>query len=143
MGNDGSDQGEQKHDVYFNPRSRVGNDNNSHMIEVFGVKFQSTFPRGERLNSSHSTRLGVNFNPRSRVGNDTLGTLTVTFAADFNPRSRVGNDLKRLKMPESLQYFNPRSRVGNDDMAYADYDFYTISIHVPAWGTTVMRTPFR
>ena len=33
-------------------------------------------------------------------------------------------------------YFNPRSRVGNDDSQTAFRSYDTISIHVPAWGTT-------
>ena len=33
--------------------------------------------------------------------------------------------------------FNPRSRVGNDGNIQADAGSLSISIHVPAWGTTV------
>ena len=36
-----------------------------------------------------------------------------------------------------LYYFNPRSRVGNDEVKEAIQTTSQISIHVPAWGTTV------
>ena len=56
------------------------------------MKFQSTFPRGERRPV----------------------LVCLQYSVDFNPRSRVGNDQWK---------FIPKSN-------------YTISIHVPAWGTT-------
>ena len=34
-------------------------------------------------------------------------------------------------------YFNPRSRVGNDPIYIMFLTYYMISIHVPAWGTTL------
>ena len=100
-------------DIYFNPRSRVGNDTECPFSEfwedisihvpawgttlpsplyVTYLKFQSTFPRGERLGAR-------------KFG---------TYILDFNPRSRVGNDIRRQSKEVSL----------------------VISIHVPAWGTT-------
>ena len=130
---------------YFNPRSRVGNDFNQFGIEFFrtisihvpawgttemkqladiAMKFQSTFPRGERLNVMdvwiklsvfqstfpRGERLNirtenicaVNFNPRSRVGNDYLPQIMILMYLYFNPRSRVGND---LKLQDSLKIF--------------------------------------
>ena len=58
------------HHMYFNPRSRVGND----QWNLPGVSrekaFQSTFPRGERRTVHPGTPFPVYFNPRSRVGND-------------------------------------------------------------------------
>ena len=38
--------------------------------------------------------------------------------------------------PEYLRHFNPRSRVGNDGISHSIRQGTTISIHVPAWGTT-------
>ena len=130
---------------YFNPRSRVGNDFNQFGIEFFrtisihvpawgttemkqladiAMKFQSTFPRGERLNVMdvwiklsvfqstfpRGERLNirtenicaVNFNPRSRVGNDDDIQIMILMYLYFNPRSRVGND---LKLQDSLKIF--------------------------------------
>ena len=76
---------------YFNPRSRVGNDFFDSLFENFSiisihvpawgptpwtwsmhltVRFQSTFPRGERLAVWSVLVCCFYFNPRSRVGND-------------------------------------------------------------------------
>ena len=38
---------------------------------------------------------------------------------------------------DTLTDFNPRSRVGNDCVCFECNTFNSISIHVPAWGTTV------
>ena len=55
---------------------------------------------------------------------------------NFNPRSRVGNDVVHVQRSVVHYYFNPRSRVGNDIQGFAKYIKISISIHVPAWGTT-------
>ncbi len=59
------------------------------------------------------------------------------FKYNFNPRSRVGNDGSTTVASSVHRYFNPRSRVGNDT-ATAEHKKRrkSISIHVPAWGTT-------
>ena len=44
--------------------------------------------------------------------------------------------MKKRSLHQSY-YFNPRSRVGNDDGIKKAFDAAGISIHVPAWGTTV------
>jgi len=36
-----------------------------------------------------------------------------------------------------LLHFNPRSRVGNDSSGFSILRKISISIHVPAWGTTL------
>ena len=38
----------------------------------------------------------------------------------------------------SIDNFNPRSRVGNDNISYHNTTLTGISIHVPAWGTTIL-----
>ena len=123
--------------VYFNPRSRVGNDW-CWCWCYCGI---------------------IYFNPRSRVGNDNRDRIYHATVKDFNPRSRVGNDVKdcattlfsslfqstfpRGERPKSLFVydtyyvnFNPRSRVGNDNFLLFHVHVSRISIHVPAWGTT-------
>ena len=82
---------------------------------VLPVKFQSTFPQGERLGSSKPLNNPYGFNPRSRKGND---------------ERHQGAYCKR-------QCFNPRSRKGNDNsMLIYREQRYRVSIHVPARGTT-------
>ena len=78
------------------------------------VKFQSTFPRGERQSGNSSSAHTGNFNPRSRVGNDDELVIDAYFDIHFNPRSRVGNDGYLARV----------------------WEYCYISIHVPAWGTT-------
>ena len=78
------------------------------------LRFQSTFPRGERRFLRGGSRLVSYFNPRSLVGND--GNQNIR-------RNQNGN-------------FNPRSLVGNDDFVRILYHVQLISIHVPSWGTT-------
>ena len=88
------------------------------VFRINGITFQSTFPRGERHTDYLGCSIFYNFNPRSRVGND----------AGIKP-----------KKPDSFD-FNPRSRVGNDKAkAAVQVKIVCISIHVPAWGTTVER----
>ena len=99
--------------------------------------FQSTFPRGERrlLPERRDAMLG-NFNPRSLVGNDVSVQRNLYRGFNFNPRSLVGNDQSPRSCRRCPRYFNPRSLVGNDliHRLHAGYDL--ISIHVPSWGTT-------
>ena len=76
-------------------------------------------------------------NSRSRVGNDGHLAQGSLLYIDFNPRSRVGNDLAKAGYAVQIVNFNPRSRVGNDKADNDLEDQLNISIHVPAWGTTM------
>ena len=78
------------------------------------LRFQSTFPRGERRFLRGGSRLVSYFNPRSLVGNDAIDIKFYVPKIDFNPRSLVGND--------GLHFHRDWRRF--------------ISIHVPSWGTT-------
>ena len=123
------------------------------------LRFQSTFPRGERRFLRGGSRLVSYFNPRSLVGNDVLRRAACPLLFYFNPRSLVGNDgnqnIRRNQNgnfnPRSLvgndadtlcdgsrrSNFNPRSLVGNDIKRITrDNSYGLISIHVPSWGTT-------
>ena len=79
------------------------------------VLFQSTFPRGERPSSS--TR--------------------IPFLSQFQSTFPRGERRLECRVWKSIIYFNPRSRVGNDVDMHGTYFRWMISIHVPAWGTTV------
>ena len=144
----------------FNPRSRVGNDEEQDKIDRETKKFQSTFPRGERRRADRGGRKPKgHFNPRSRVGNDNAlahihrayiisihvpawGTTwwprtSTPQPGNFNPRSRVGNDerchRKSLGMAKFQSTF-PRGERQVQLLRAGGAD--KISIHVPAWGTT-------
>ena len=105
--------GDQGEIINFNPRSRVGNDDLdiaysrnagiSIHVPAWGttlgqlgirkpLKFQSTFPRGER--------------PRC-----VADTMTITAFQSTFPR---GERLRTIYFPLKNVHFNPRSRVGND-----------------------------
>ena len=85
---------------YFNPRSRVGNDE----------------PHYGQCCTYHY------FNPRSRVGNDGSGIYRIRAYRYFNPRSRVGNDRVSDAQMAAITDFNPRSRVGNDLCQFYDFE---------------------
>ena len=100
------------------------------------LRFQSTFPRGERRFLRGGSRLVSYFNPRSLVGNDVLRRAACPLLFYFNPRSLVGNDGNQNIRRNQNGNFNPRSLVGNDK-ELGDLKFsLEISIHVPSWGTT-------
>ena len=120
----------------FNPRSRVGNDDDFQYILAIPYIFQSTFPRGERL----------------------MVLPSHIHLAEFQSTFPRGERLHVHSEHNGYDYFNPRSRVGNDDVVkqatgvstifqstfprgerhYAEKEHRgpAISIHVPAWGTT-------
>ena len=50
----------------------------------------------------------------------------------------MGNDNSLTDIFLIIINFNPRSRVGNDCVVCAEIALRCISIHVPAWGTTVI-----
>ena len=79
-------------------------------------KFQSTFPRGERPDLKQSNSTYTDFNPRSRVGNDELNRIESATLQIFQSTFPRGERHNRIK--NNLTYLY-------------------ISIHVPAWGTTL------
>ncbi len=78
----------------FNPRARVGRDAASEVLIVHGILFQSTRPRGARLERLFPALFHAGFNPRARVGRDKSISLTVRIFLCFNPRARVGRDAR-------------------------------------------------
>ena len=128
-------------------------------LELMSIlRFQSTFPRGERPRKDTVRFILDNFNPRSRVGNDNCRTKRRRVCARFQstfPRGErlllrrrcLKNSVFQSTFPRgerrpkavsgpSPENFNPRSRVGNDGNCSSVRMFPFISIHVPAWGTT-------
>ena len=79
-------------------------------------RFQSTFPRGERR-----------FYSLDRIQR-------LEFQSTF-PR---GERLYLTPLRTIIPNFNPRSRVGNDGYLALAFQANYISIHVPAWGTTLV-----
>ena len=106
------------------------------------LRFQSTFPRGERRFLRGGSRLVSYFNPRSLVGNDVLRRAACPLLFYFNPRSLVGNDGNQNIRRNQNGNFNPRSLVGNDKAPKVISRALNISIHVPSWGTTQLLMAF-
>ena len=103
-----------------------------------------------------------NFNPRSRVGNDGIKNVIID-ALNISIHVPAWGTTKCVQWSVIyVRYFNPRSRVGNDGTpsgySYIKYIFQStfprgerphsilippsdikISIHVPAWGTTLLH----
>ena len=78
------------------------------------LAFQSTLPRGERLNLWYDGNRTKDFNPRSHEGSDIGNTDIKSIGDDFNPRSHEGSDVELVKR----------------------YEHVAISIHAPTRGAT-------
>ena len=100
---------------YFNPRSRVGND---HVGDILVINSSI---------SIHVPAWGTTLYP-------TLSTPVKKFQSTF-PR---GERRRYYITANDTEHFNPRSRVGNDCLIATFYLWQKISIHVPAWGTTIV-----
>ena len=105
------------------------------------LRFQSTFPRGERLCIFRSLRELHHFNPRSRVGND-------------DDRKHYCKKIISIHVPAWGTTFQPESGKylpnisihvpawGTTTFCHGFYNQIFISIHVPAWGTTYDRLTY-
>ena len=83
------------------------------------------------------------FNPRSRVGNDYIVCDISCYIANFNPRSRVGNDESGNRLLFCLLLFQSTFPRGERLTCRCQYALdLRISIHVPAWGTTLYSIVF-
>ena len=57
---------------------------------------------------------------------------------EFQSTFPRGERRKNIVVIRVICYFNPRSRVGNDQYSNGLAPVSVISIHVPAWGTTII-----
>ena len=121
---------------YFNPRSRVGNDigqigldlvvNISIHVPAWGTTLTATGFSSKEVISIHVPAWGTTAFRYAQPG-------TSRFQSTF-PRGE--RPIMSLYLSPSTN-FNPRSRVGNDVFSLCPACNYpSISIHVPAWGTT-------
>ena len=101
------------------------------------ARFQSTFPRGERLYECEQCGRKWSFNPRSREGNDQISLVEPYSHMLFQSTFPRGERQQFQQMPMGISGFNPRSREGNDAINITQYlRARRVSIHVPARGTT-------
>jgi len=143
----------------FNPRARVGRDSLHSKRGNYLGWFQSTRPRGARLEcpdfdpnedrvSIHAPAWGATSageQPRRGAGVSihapAWGATWLVFTSrynlgSFNPRARVGRDSNGSAHAVMLSGFNPRARVGRDIELAAIKTLIHVSIHAPAWGAT-------
>ena len=76
--------------------------------------FQSTRPRGARLDTGRSVCVQLCFNPRARGGRDKRRPNKIRRFGCFNPRARGGRDGKGTITGKASFGFNPRARGGRD-----------------------------
>ena len=101
--------------LYFNPRSRVGND---------------------RLYTS-VLHIIAYFNPRSRVGNDAESMKKIMDEIIFQSTFPRGERRKNtFDLPDRKRISIHVPAWGTTRLSQASEDGVHISIHVPAWGTT-------
>ncbi len=76
----------------FNPRTHVGCDEAEASDGMYKGVFQSTHPRGVRLQNAKLKSFHFYFNPRTHVGCDEEVVRDLARHGDFNPRTHVGCD---------------------------------------------------
>ena len=111
---------QQKRPPYFNPRTHVGCDI---MVEGYNIAFklfQSTHPRGVRLNLFFKFLLCLAIS----IHAPTWGATPCFF-----------------KDPLNSSNFNPRTHVGCDCSLLVVSPHWAISIHAPTWGATKSVLP--
>ena len=81
---------------------------------MYWLAFQSTRPRGARLQQRGGVGHIKSFNPRAREGRDRSRPVPKAGKTRFNPRAREGRDILDIRSDISLPGFNPRAREGRD-----------------------------
>ena len=121
----------------FNPRTRVGCDDNDDVfslqdgVSIHAPAWGATSQKQANEDSIHG------FNPRTRVGCDLSSPAMRDCSSGFNPRTRVGCDLAGFGPVHVRSRFNPRTRVGCDQLSLiSGVSDDGVSIHAPAWGAT-------
>ena len=141
-------------------RTRVGCDSMRNTFDIVSSQFQSTHPRGVRLNGKPSARevkmVSIHAPAWGATGADGYGIPdqrvsihapawgatpcsrpSPSSMGSFNPRTRVGCDTRATASLPTPRSFNPRTRVGCD-ITTRDIEAVVekVSIHAPAWGAT-------
>ena len=147
----------------FNPRSRMGSDENRQLSKSRIAEFQSTLPHGERLwlfvaaggaggfqsTLPHGERPEIeskalrstNFNPRSRMGSDERRMVALLDDGKFQSTLPHGERLFLKNLGLTIWKFQstlPHGERLADTLESIQADF-DISIHAPAWGATILR----
>ena len=99
----------------FNPRSRVGSDDTGEDEPVTKIVFQSTLPRGERLDNDPRLKGRIKISIHAPAWGATDGGNHVVWFGLFQSTLPRGERLRHYILVAGEAYdFNPRSRVGSD-----------------------------
>ena len=107
------------HWLCFNPRSRKGNDIRSPVAGSDRIRFQSTFPQGERrqIFNEIEDQIGVSIHVPARGTTSTsMFSVSTSIEVSIHVPAR-GTTLGQHAAYNSWFSFNPRSRKGNDNSA--------------------------
>ena len=120
----------------FNPRTRVGCDRIMTCFDSPGFMFQSTHPRGVRLNHDiHFANVTV-FQSTHPRGVRHVGLKRIYDRVMFQSTHPRGVRPRRTSCSIKRPSFNPRTRVGCDVKLRIVGVVIAVSIHAPAWGAT-------
>ncbi len=100
--------------VCFNPRLHEGGDSLRAAARCRQCAFQSTPPRGRRLNPHGAWLDPAGFNPRLHEGGDQAASRGTLSGTGFNPRLHEGGDAANRSRNLYCSRFNPRLHEGGD-----------------------------
>ena len=131
---------ERRGNLRFNPRARAGRDCRTDKRSPAHFTFQSTRPRGARLDAGNPLKAYPSFQSTRPRGARQVGWRTYAAVHGFNPRARVGRDAFIAGQMVSHPGFQSTRPRGARPIAVCDIGhIFTVSIHAPAWGATSMR----
>ena len=125
---------------YFNPRARVGHDAERRRASGAVRAISIHVPAWGTTSTRSGGRMWPDFNPRARVGHDRDSDPRWRRDRDFNPRARVGHDDFPAALILSATKFQSTCPRGARPGSRRVDAHPVISIHVPAWGTTLMSS---
>ena len=120
----------------FNPRPRMGSDDNSYLGLKSYDQFQSTPPHGERPMPVSRIKAIVSFNPRPRMGSDKKWEVTPMHARVSIHAPAWGATCRiRRKDRNCLVSIHAPAWGATEGMGLTEAQLF-VSIHAPAWGAT-------
>ena len=137
-----SDQNNKTYLVYhFNPRSHEGSDSFAVIKMTFLARFQSTLPRGERLNEARSIleNLVISIHAPTRGATSTLNNVTDVQQISIHAPTRGATPIY-LPVNDFLKVFQSTLPRGERQLGHSRFCGKGISIHAPTRGATLTLT---
>jgi len=121
----------------FNPRARVGRDLATCGATQYDLSFQSTRPRGARLNGQLALAMDRLFqSTRPRGARLCAGTVHVPDEVFQSTRPRGARQIDKLAIRDALKFQSTRPRGARRGAGEQQRRGEGVSIHAPAWGAT-------